>query len=210
MPGRPKMSEQEKEDRRNVERYLRWLEDGPESRSNLSADKIQERLGKLPELQRAAKSMVTRLLLINEGVVLQLELDQRGDEPKLAAGFIDSAPRFSELRSISPGAWREIGVPLHVLRAAGIIESAAVVEKPKGEANVNSGVQGLVLTHLREHGPFEDPEGRALTKLADAMGLDTKSVSNAVRRLEAQGLAKRELKSKRRTLRLEAIPEVAA
>lgn len=218
MPGRPKMSEEEKRDRQAVERYLKWMELGPDgarSRSTTSVERLQARLDKLPQLQRDAKTMISRLALIQEAIDLDTELEARKEEPMLIAGFIDAAPRFSEARKISPNAWREIGVPLTVLRAAGIIAAAAESSsEPREERTAttaaNSGIQSQVLTHLREHGPFEDPEGGALNLLAESMGIGTKAVSNAVRRLVEQGYAKRELKSPRRALKLEAMPEVAA
>lgn len=212
MPGRPKMTEQEKQDRAAVERYLKWLEEG--DRSTISVARLQARQEKLPQLIRDAKTMITRLTLIQEAIDVDIELTAREAEPGIIAAFIDAAPRFSEARKISSGAWREIGVPLLVLQGAGITSAPKATENAEGSngaapatraASSRGGLQDAVLAHIRSAGPIVSDEGHAVKEIADALGTEGTPISNAVRRLADQGLITREITIGKRTTRIEAV-----
>jgi hypothetical protein len=70
---------------------------------------------------------VRHLQLVQERLDLQAALEsaeREGDVSTLEAGFIEAAADYSRRRGISYAAWREVGVPSAVLRAAGITRSA--------------------------------------------------------------------------------------
>ena len=73
----------------------------------------------------ATDSIPGRLLLVQQRLNLEAELEEAeggGDAQaaELETSFVEHALGYSERRGISWRAWREIGVPARVLRAAGI------------------------------------------------------------------------------------------
>ena len=72
--------------------------------------------------KRSPESM-KRLHLVQERLDLQSALDaseSNVDLAQLEKDFVKSAAPYSERKSISYSAWRELGVPTHVLDKAGI------------------------------------------------------------------------------------------
>jgi hypothetical protein len=66
---------------------------------------------------------VRQLQLVQERLDLRASLESAEravDLSTLEAGFVESAADYSRRRGISYAAWREIGVPSAVLKAAGI------------------------------------------------------------------------------------------
>ena len=87
---------------------------------------VHERLAAIDQ-ELPAADPVRHLQLVQERLDLQaaLESAERAvDVSALEAGFIEAAADYSRRRGISYAAWREVGVPSAVLRAAGITRSA--------------------------------------------------------------------------------------
>jgi hypothetical protein len=85
-------------------------------------ESIQKRLDQI-DADLATVDPLKRVGLIQERLDLTDELDNLGGEVDLTgleAAFVAAAGPYSEPKGISKAAWREIGVPNSVLRAAGI------------------------------------------------------------------------------------------
>jgi hypothetical protein len=83
---------------------------------------IQKRLASI-DAELIEADPVTHLQLAQERLDLQTDLaaaDRAVDLFELEAAFVASARSYGERQGISYAAWREIGVPSAVLKAAGI------------------------------------------------------------------------------------------
>lgn len=77
----------------------------------------------LTELENDALDVLERLKLNQELITIDAELIERSkvtELDELEARFIKVAAEYSQARGISHAAWRAVGVPAHVLMAAGI------------------------------------------------------------------------------------------
>jgi hypothetical protein len=112
---------------RAVRRYLEALEaNKPRRGRKRSPDSMKKRLATV-EAEIAAADPLKRLHLIQERLDLQSALEaseSNVDLAQLEKDFIKSAAPYSERKSISYSAWRELGVPTDVLDKAGITRSA--------------------------------------------------------------------------------------
>lgn len=113
---------------RSVRMYLEALEaHKPKRGRKRTPESIAKRLEKIEEEIPVADPM-RRVTLVQERIDLTNELEtveQKVDLAELEGGFITSAKGYSERKGISYAAWREIGVPASVLKAAGIGRGAA-------------------------------------------------------------------------------------
>lgn len=108
---------------RAVRTYLEALEQTrPKRGRKRTADSINARLAKIDkELEYA--DVIKRLNLIQERLDLLKELEgleHQVDMAALEAEFVKAAKSYGERKGITYSAWREIGVPASVLKAAGI------------------------------------------------------------------------------------------
>ena len=112
---------------RAIRLYLEALEaHRPRRGRKRTTQMLNDRLAAIDrELEHA--DSVRHLQLVQERLDLQaaLESAERAvDISALEPGFIEAAADYSRRRGISYAAWREVGVPSAVLRAAGITRSA--------------------------------------------------------------------------------------
>jgi len=112
-----------REQGRTIRNYLEGLEiSRPKRGRKRTPETIQARLSKIEETIPTVDPL-KRVALIQERNDLQAELNTSGpdvDMDALEAGFIASAKGYSERKGITYAAWREIGVPAAVLKAAGV------------------------------------------------------------------------------------------
>ncbi len=108
---------------RAVSRYLNVLDkQKPKRGRQRSEEKIQARITELPTQIAQAKPL-KRVHLIQELMDLEAELNQNTATVDISAAeneFISIAAEYSQRKGISYAAWREVGVPASVLKAAGI------------------------------------------------------------------------------------------
>ncbi|MCY3662908.1 MAG: hypothetical protein OXH28_08790 [bacterium] len=107
---------------RVVRQYLEALEVRQSGGRRRSKESLQKKLAAVEEDLESADA-VGRLHLVQERIDLQKAIEaaeQNVDINELESGFIDIAASYSERKSISYQAWREVGVPPKVLQAAGI------------------------------------------------------------------------------------------
>ena len=111
---------------RAVRAYLEALESNrPKRGRKRTKESITARLETLAEQLEGADPL-KRLQIAQEELDLTDELarvDQGTDIGDLEAEFIKVAPSYAERKGISYGAFREVGVPASVLKAAGITRS---------------------------------------------------------------------------------------
>jgi hypothetical protein len=113
---------QQATDRSIVRRYLEHLASTRGRQSRRTPAAIHDRLAAMDTLLSSA-STLNRLQLMQQRIDLQGELataNNAAAASELEAEFVQVASRYAERRGISYAAWREIGVPAAVLRAAGI------------------------------------------------------------------------------------------
>jgi hypothetical protein len=108
---------------RAVREYLEALEQHrPKRGRKRTADSIKTQLERINgELDSA--DPVKKLQLIQDRIDLQSELASMENKPDLGAledEFVGAAKPYSERKSISYAAWRELGVDAAVLKKAGI------------------------------------------------------------------------------------------
>ncbi len=108
---------------RTVSRYLTALDSmAPKRGRQRSEERMKARIAELPAEIAGAKPL-KRVHLIQELMDLEAELANRS-EPVDISGveneFIAIAAEYSERKGISYAAWREVGVPASVLKAAGV------------------------------------------------------------------------------------------
>ena len=108
---------------RTVSRYLTALDSTkPKRGRQRSPEKMQARVAALPDEIAQAKPP-KRVHLIQELMDLEVELakeEETVDISDIEGEFISVAAEYSERKGISYGAWREVGVPASVLKAAGV------------------------------------------------------------------------------------------
>ena len=108
---------------RAVSRYLTALDSTkPKRGRQRSTEKMQARIDELPDEIAQAKPL-KRVHLIQELMDLQAELakeEEPVDISEVESEFISIAAEYSGRKGISYGAWREVGVPASVLKAAGV------------------------------------------------------------------------------------------
>ena len=108
---------------RTVSRYLSALDSTkPKRGRQRSSEKMQARLAELPDDIAQAKPL-KRVHLIQELMDLETELskeEQTMDLSEIEGEFIAIAAEYSGRKGISYAAWREVGVPASVLKAAGV------------------------------------------------------------------------------------------
>jgi hypothetical protein len=113
---------QQATDRSIVRRYLEHLASTRVRRSRRPPAAIHDRLAAIDTLLPSA-STLSRLQLVQQRIDLQAELATANNAEaasELEAEFVRVASRYAQRRGISYAAWREVGVPAAVLRAAGI------------------------------------------------------------------------------------------
>jgi hypothetical protein len=113
---------QQATDRSIVRRYLEHLASTRARRSRRTPAAIHDRLAAIDSLLPSA-STLRGLQLVQERIDLQAELATANDAAaasELEAEFVRVASHYAERRGISYAAWREVGVPAAIQRAAGI------------------------------------------------------------------------------------------
>ncbi len=112
-----------RESGRAVRAYLQALEDHrPRRGRKRTPESIQARLAKIDD-QLAGADPVKRLNLVQERLDLIAEQDALSQTTDLAAleqDFRKHAKAYSQNKGITYAAWREVGVPADILKAAGI------------------------------------------------------------------------------------------
>lgn len=118
-----------RDESRSVRRYLEALEaQRPRPGRKRTAETIQRQLDEtIAELNEA--TALERVHLLQRRIDLEREREQISQQSdvnldELEAGFIEALPGYSARKHISYAAWREVGVPARVLRAAGVSRSA--------------------------------------------------------------------------------------
>ena len=108
---------------RTVSGYLSALDlTKPKRGRQRSTEKMQSRIDELPDEIAHAKPL-KRVHLIQELMDLQAELakeEETVDISEVESEFIAIAAEYSGRKGISYAAWREVGVPASVLKAAGV------------------------------------------------------------------------------------------
>lgn len=115
---------------RAVRRYLEALEaHRPRPGRKRTIDTVQRQLSETVQ-QLEKSTALDRVHLLQRRLDLESELgrmQQHSDVnlEELEKSFIEALPGYSARKHISYTAWREVGVPARVLRAAGISRSGA-------------------------------------------------------------------------------------
>jgi hypothetical protein len=108
---------------RAVREYLEALEaHKPKRGRKRTADSVKKRLAAI-EQQLPDASPIKKVELVQERSDLTVELATMGskvDISGLEKGFVKAAKTYSERKGISYSTWREVGVPVDVLKKAGI------------------------------------------------------------------------------------------
>lgn len=111
---------------RAVREYLEALErHKPKRGRKRTPESIRAKLDKINAAEENADQM-KKLQLIQDRIDLEGELgaiENKPDLEALEAGFVEAAKGYSERKSISYAAWRELGVEASVLKQAGISRS---------------------------------------------------------------------------------------
>jgi hypothetical protein len=113
-------------DGRVVKKYLDALDENrPKRGRKRTTESVQARLVAIDEALPSADQL-RRVQLVQERMDLEDELgrlDSVVDISEPERGFVDVAKAYSERKGITYAAWREVGVPADVLKAAGISRS---------------------------------------------------------------------------------------
>lgn len=108
---------------RAVSRYLTALDSTkPKRGRQRSTEKMQARIDELPDEIAQAKPL-KKVHLIQELMDLEAELEKEEETIDISgveSEFIAIAAEYSGRKGISYAAWREVGVPASVLKAAGV------------------------------------------------------------------------------------------
>ena len=111
---------------RKISAYLKHLDAEKVRGPRPNPEKIEAELAELNAAIGDAPPM-KRIAMIQRRLDLTDRLSKLGepveDGAALEAGFVEAAGGYSSRKRISYAAWREIGVPAQVLRAAGIKRS---------------------------------------------------------------------------------------
>jgi uncharacterized protein YicC (UPF0701 family) len=114
-------------DGRVVKRYLEALEQHrPKRGRKRTPESIQKRLATLDEAIPSADPL-RRVTLVQQRMDLEEELNRLDDTVDISAletEFTGVVKGYSERKGISYAAWREVGVPAEVLKAAGVSRSS--------------------------------------------------------------------------------------
>ncbi len=116
--------------RRIVDRYLQAIEQKrPSKRERLTRAELSDRVERA-QAQAEKLSGVKRLLKLQEAQDFRHRLDALAvadevDFSTLEQQFIEVAAEYSEKHGIGTEAWREAGVSVSVLRAAGVDRNSA-------------------------------------------------------------------------------------
>jgi hypothetical protein len=118
-----------REQSRLVREYLVALsESRPKRGRKRTIESVQKRLEQVNTALQSEDDPLKRLALISERETLEVEVNHFSGETldvtELEKRFIEVAKAFSERKGVSYNAWREAGVPPHVLKAAGITRAA--------------------------------------------------------------------------------------
>lgn len=110
---------------RAIKAYLKAL-GGRKPGRPVTRESLEQRLERLNEKLAASDDPLKSVELVQARLDIKSALDnmesvERIDE--LEKGFIENAKSYSERKGLSYTAWRELGVPAAVLRAAGIPET---------------------------------------------------------------------------------------
>jgi hypothetical protein len=115
---------------RAIKNYLEALEQNrPKRGRRRTEESITARLAAIED-ELESSDPVKKLNLVQERIDLTEELKAMSaarsavDVADFEAAFIEAAKPYSERRHISYAAWREVGVPASVLKAAGISRSS--------------------------------------------------------------------------------------
>jgi hypothetical protein len=111
-----------REQGRAVRSYLAALESSaPKRGRKRTPESIAKRLSAI-ESELPGADPLRRIAMVQERLDLTAERDamqQTADISALEAGFVAVAKSYSERKGISTVAWRQVGVPASVLKAAG-------------------------------------------------------------------------------------------
>ena len=111
---------------RTVSRYLTALDSTkPKRGRQRSPERMRTRIAELPGEIALAKPL-KRVHLVQELMDLESELAKEGktvDISEVESEFISIAAEYSGRKGISYAAWREVGVPASVLKAAGVAQT---------------------------------------------------------------------------------------
>ena len=109
-----------------VRRYLEALErNRPRRGRRPSRDSLKEQLAEVEAALRDADPL-KRLHLVQQRKLLEQRLassEGAEDLSDLEQGFVDAAAEYGARKGIDYSTWREIGVPVEVLRRAGVHRS---------------------------------------------------------------------------------------
>ena len=123
--ARQKMSEAEKSEARAVRDYLKALEANQQTRGRKRTPASVQAQIDATNASMDGASATKRLALVQQRLDLEAELERLQaagsiDLSALEADFVAHAAAYSGKRGISYTAWREVGVPSPVLKAASI------------------------------------------------------------------------------------------
>lgn len=108
---------------RLVRRYIEAIEaTKPKRGRKRTAETVAKRLA-VVEAELSSAVGLGKVHLVQELMDLQAELAQKTeaiDLKSLEEGFISAAKEYGDRKGITYGAWRAVGVPASVLKAAGI------------------------------------------------------------------------------------------
>jgi hypothetical protein len=108
---------------RQVRRYIEALEaTKPRRGRKRTAETVAKRLA-VVEAELSSAVGLDKVHLVQELMDLQAELAQKTETVDIASlekGFISAAKEYGDRKGLTYAAWRAVGVPAHVLKAAGI------------------------------------------------------------------------------------------
>lgn len=116
-----------REQARVVREYLNAINRPVHRGRKRTAESVQKRLAQIAEQLNVAATPLTRLKLVAEQERLERELTSfhPADISGLEKEFLRVVHDYSARKGISYSAWRNLGVPASVLRAAGVSRSLA-------------------------------------------------------------------------------------
>ncbi len=112
---------------RAVRNYLDALERGRKRGPKVTPERLRDRITATQSAIDDETDPQSRLELIQQRMDDEerlVEVSQQESIDDLQPGFIEVAASYSERKGISYSAWRELGVPAKVLRAAGMTRSS--------------------------------------------------------------------------------------
>jgi hypothetical protein len=113
---------------RQVRRYIEALEaTKPRRGRKRTTETVAKRLAAV-EAELSSAVGLDKVHLVQELMDLQAELAQKTESVDMAAlesGFVEAAREYGDRKGLTYAAWRAVGVPANVLRAAGIARAGA-------------------------------------------------------------------------------------